>query len=103
MANPFEALYRAHNVPGDYCGPLAREFHDMIARKWLEGMCGGHTGPGEPEKLVRMHLSVDWQMRNGLTFARRGCDETHPLDWLQDRWCAFKRLFLKNPYKEPTP
>ena len=116
MANPFSKIYAAFAVPEDYIGPWQRDFHRMVARKYLEGMSGGHTSvaPGRAiPDLVREQLSIDWQVRHG-------CAPTHTHfmpevgRWdlrpsvLRDRWASFvaalKRryhaAFDPNPYRE---
>lgn len=67
--SPFDKLYQAMAVPTDYSGPLAAEFHQMIARRYLSGMRGGHSSLGPvatPEGLVRDHLALDWALSRGL-------------------------------------
>jgi hypothetical protein len=59
--SPFDKLYRAFAVPPDYSGPLAADFHRMIARRYLKGMTGGYTSCGPnatPEALVQGDLLV---------------------------------------------
>ena len=108
--NPILKLYDAFAVPLDYDGPLAEEFHRMVARKYLGGMRGGHSSVvagTTSEKLVREHLSIDWQIEHGTVPRHRHFMpeikwHDFRLSVLRDRWSTFMasiRNSLKtNPY-----
>lgn len=109
--NPILKLYGAFAVSPDYDGPLAAEFHRMVARKYLGGMTVGHSSVGPeatPEKLVREQLSIDWQIENGT--APRHRHFMPEIKWhdlrlsvLRDRWrslvAAWRNRLLTNPYR----
>lgn len=67
--SPFDKLYAAFAVEPSYDGPLASDFHKLVARRYLAGMTGGHTSIGPSatsEGLVREHLALDWALSRGL-------------------------------------
>lgn len=77
MGSPFDRLYAAFAVPPGYDGPLAREFHAMVARRYLAGMRGGRTTRwpwASDAGIVREHLSIDWQRRHWHTFPMANFD-----------------------------
>lgn len=107
----FDPLYRAFAVSPDYSGPLAKDFHRMIARKYLRGMTGGHTShvpDAKEEDLVREQLAIDWAVSRGLYRGMNRFDS--PFNWRNRRhwkdeiskarmWLARCRWhFTPNPY-----
>lgn len=111
--SPFDKLYAAFAVEPSYDGPLARDFHKMIARRYLAGMTGGHTSLGPnvtSEGLVREHLSLDWALRHGLYRSLNRFDSKfnwrnwkHWQDKVTGVRCAisvaYHTRFSPNPYK----
>ena len=103
----FDRLYAAYAVDPNYDGPLADDFHDMIARQWLRGMRGGHTSlePGvEQSVIVRCHLQIEWNDRHGLNQRMRGMDHPTTTDRVNHLRLKLKRAlyarFKPNPYRE---
>lgn len=108
-------LYDAFAVPADYAGPLADDFHRMVAGKYLGGMINGHTSVvrgATAEGLVREHLAIDWEISHGC--APRHRHFMPEIKWhdfrptvLSDRWrsliasilSVYHRCFNPNPYR----
>lgn len=117
--SPFDKLYAAFAVPPDYSGPLAQEFHEMVARKYLQGMRSGHSSVAEDadvQGLVREHLAIEWEISHGCAPRHRHfMPEINRFDlrWsvLKDRWSSLKasirsryhKWFAPNPYKKASP
>lgn len=109
-------LYEAFAVPPDYAGPLADDFHKMVARKYIKGMRGGHSSVvdgAKVEDLVREHLGLDWALSRGLYRGMNRFDSK--FNWRKGKhwqdeiskvrmWLARCRWhFTPNPYRVTPP